>query len=217
MKHPVLPVLLAAACAAPVSAAALAPQDVAQAAPQATADGTLPLTGLPADDPVVNAVWTTPDLQVMSHLDELVYGIGPRLTSSTNLTEACEWAVQRFTEWGLQDVRMEAWGEIPVGFDRYHLRGRVVQPRKIKLVFTTPAWAQPVITTSPCPGLLPVRRLRARTAAPRVGEPISWCPTGLRTAPPGMIGGGTATGSSTSSLLTSSMLTKPMAVHWVLN
>jgi hypothetical protein len=141
MKHPLLSALLAVACATPVSAlesAAFLP-----ALPQADAaqaSDTLPLTGLPSDDPVVDAIWQMGELQVMDHLDELVNGIGPRLTSSTLLTEACEWAVQRFNDWGLENVRMEAWGEIPVGFDRAHLRGRMVQPRKIGFVFTTPAW-----------------------------------------------------------------------------
>ncbi len=108
----------------------------------AAAQDLLPLTGLPADDAVVNAIYAIPDeqLEVMQHLDELVNGIGPRLTSSRNLTEACEWAADRFRGWGLENVRLVEWGTFPVGFDRVHRRGRMLAPRKMELDFTTSAW-----------------------------------------------------------------------------
>jgi hypothetical protein len=108
----------------------------------AAAQESLPLTGLPADDAVVNAIYAIPDeqLEVMQHLDELVNGIGPRLTSSRNLTEACEWAADRFRDWGLENVRLVEWGTFPVGFDRVHRRGRMLAPRKLELDFTTNAW-----------------------------------------------------------------------------
>ena len=154
MKHLLLPALLAALLAAPL-AALPAPQGAVAAPTSAATARTLPLTGLPERDSVVDAIYAVEELQVMDHLDELVNGIGPRLTSSTNLTEACEWAVERFRGWGLENVRMEAWGEIPVGFDRYHSRGRMVAPRKMGLVFTTPAWT---------PGTDGARRGAARIA-----------------------------------------------------
>ncbi|MDA1261199.1 MAG: M20/M25/M40 family metallo-hydrolase, partial [Planctomycetota bacterium] len=100
------------------------------------------VTGLPEQDPVVDAIYAIPDedMQVMAILDELSNGIGPRLTSSTNLTEACHWAVQRFEGYGLENVRMVEWGTYPVGFDRSYKRGRMVQPKKMELDFTTNAW-----------------------------------------------------------------------------
>jgi carboxypeptidase Q len=112
------------------------------AAPAFAQSSMLPITGLPADDAVVNAIYAIPDeeMQVMAILDELVNGIGPRLTSSTNLTEACEWAAQRFEGYGLQNVRLVEWGTFPVGFDRVSKRGRMVQPKKMELDFTTNAW-----------------------------------------------------------------------------
>ena len=98
-----------------------------------------PVTGLPLNDPVCEAILAEAekDNQVMQHLHELVNGIGPRLTSSTACTEACEWAVQRFRDFGVPEVRMEAWGEWPVGFDRVSMKGRVVEPRKVPLVLPT--------------------------------------------------------------------------------
>jgi len=101
-----------------------------------------PVTGLPLEDPTVEAIWALEDAdsRVMEILDELANGIGPRLTSSRNLTEACEWAAQRFEDWGLKNVHLEEWGTFPVGFDRGLQRGRLVFPRKKPLRFGTNAW-----------------------------------------------------------------------------
>jgi len=108
--------------------------------PLAAQDAALPVTGLPAEDPVTSAILDSSELQVMEHLTELVEGIGPRLTSSDNLTEACEWAASRFEEWGLENVRLEEWGTIPVGFNRRVMKGRMTHPRKMPLTFTTNSW-----------------------------------------------------------------------------
>ena len=107
---------------------------------QQAADATYALTGLPIEDPVVDAIYAVEETQVMEHLDELVNGIGPRLTSSTNLTEAVHWAAGRFEGWGLENVRLEEWDEYPVGFDRVYSKGRMTSPRKTNLVFTTRSW-----------------------------------------------------------------------------
>src|SRR6266700_6794660 len=58
------------------------------------------------------------DSQVMDHLDYLCNRIGPRLTSSDNLQNACEWARDRFKSFGLENARLEEWGEFPIGFNR---------------------------------------------------------------------------------------------------
>jgi carboxypeptidase Q len=120
---------------------ALAPTvAIAQSAPETPA--ILPNTGLPAQDSVVDQIFAVEEIQAMDHLSELVDGIGPRLTSSDNLTEACEWAADRFNEWGLQNVRLEEWGTFPVGFNRRVMKGRMTAPHKQALVFTTNAWSQ---------------------------------------------------------------------------
>ncbi|NQU50648.1 MAG: M20/M25/M40 family metallo-hydrolase [Planctomycetes bacterium] len=100
----------------------------------------LPNTGLPLDDAIVSQIYSAQDLQVMAHLAELADGIGPRLTSSDNLTEACHWAADKFEQWGLENVRMEEWGTFPVGFNRRVMSGRMTSPNKQKLVFTTNSW-----------------------------------------------------------------------------
>jgi hypothetical protein len=79
--------------------------------------------------------------RVMEHLDVLCNRIGARLTGSDNLTNACEWARQRFAEFGIDNARLEPWGEFPVGFNRGPWFGRVVEPEPRGLEFVTMAWS----------------------------------------------------------------------------
>src|ERR1017187_4683444 len=81
------------------------------------------------------------ECQVMDHLDVLVNRIGPRLTGSDNLTNACEWARDRFASFGIDTARIEQWGEFPVGFDRGPWFGRVIAPDPKSLEFMTMAWS----------------------------------------------------------------------------
>jgi hypothetical protein len=77
---------------------------------------------------------------VMDHLDMLCNRIGPRLTGSDNLTNACEWVRDRFVSFGIDNAHLEAWGEFPVGFNRGPWFGRVIQPEPRALDFATMAW-----------------------------------------------------------------------------
>lgn len=119
---------------------------VAQAPAQTTAESAAPavgpVTGLPMDDAVVNAIYEVrdEDMLVMDWLDQLSNGIGPRLTSSKKLTEACFWAKGRFYDFGLSNSRVEMWGKFPVGFDRGPGFARMTQPEKRELVAMTRAW-----------------------------------------------------------------------------
>ncbi|KAA3605691.1 MAG: M20/M25/M40 family metallo-hydrolase [Planctomycetota bacterium] len=116
---------------------------LAVASPQETATAEhYPLTGLPVEDEVVAAIVQEAEQngQVTTILEELVIGIGPRLTSSKKLTEACQWAADRFEEWGLQNVRLEEWGTFPVGYDRRFWEGRLIQPIKRPITFGFHAW-----------------------------------------------------------------------------
>ena len=100
------------------------------------------LTGLEASDAVVDAIYAIDDadLQVMNVLDELSNGIGARLTSSKNLTEACHWAQGKFASFGLSNSRLEEWGSFPVGFDRRLSVGAMTSPHKLELSFNTNSW-----------------------------------------------------------------------------
>ena len=78
--------------------------------------------------------------RAMEHLDYLTNRIGPRLTGSDNLQNACEWARDRFKSFGIDNARLEKWGEYPVGFNRGPWSGRMIEPRVQALTFGTNAW-----------------------------------------------------------------------------
>lgn len=74
-------------------------------------------------------------------LNELCDTFGPRLTGSPQLYKAQEWAVKKFKSYGLTNVHMEQWGEVPVGFYRGSRQVvKMTKPWKSDFVFTTPAW-----------------------------------------------------------------------------
>jgi carboxypeptidase Q len=79
--------------------------------------------------------------EVMAHLDHLTNKIGPRLTSSDRLTQACEWAKSQFEKWGLKNCRLEQWGTFPVGFNRGPWSGKMTEPEELALTFTTNSWS----------------------------------------------------------------------------
>src|SRR5262245_18738587 len=99
-----LPILaLAAALLLPCQAP---PTAVASHAPAAAA----PLAA-PPKSPVERIVELAhKDSRVQEHLEHLCVDIGPRLTGSTNLQTACEWARDRFASYGLH-ATLEQWGE----------------------------------------------------------------------------------------------------------
>lgn len=81
--------------------------------------------------------------QVMAHLDHLTNRIGPRLTSSDNLQNACEWARDYWKSIGYENARIEQWGTFPIGFNRGPSSGEIVAPKNARtsLVFITRAWS----------------------------------------------------------------------------
>src|SRR6516164_8751524 len=97
---------------------------------------------VPRTDPVLEAVLREgrEHNQAMGHLDHLTNAIGPRLTSSTNLTRACQWAKEQFGSWGL-NARLEEWGTFPVGFDRGPWSAKMIAPEEKPLTICTPAWS----------------------------------------------------------------------------
>ncbi|MBI5708184.1 MAG: M20/M25/M40 family metallo-hydrolase [Armatimonadetes bacterium] len=80
--------------------------------------------------------------QVMNHLKYLTQDIGPRLTGSFSLQRAVEWTAFRFRMYGC-DVRIEKWGEVPVGFQRgKNGYGMMVAPYNYRFEYTSPSWTQ---------------------------------------------------------------------------
>jgi hypothetical protein len=79
------------------------------------------------------------DNRVQEHLRHLCVEIGPRLTGSTRLQTACEWARETFASYGLT-ASLEKWGDFPVGFDRGPWSGGMVAPVELEFEFHTMAW-----------------------------------------------------------------------------
>ena len=78
--------------------------------------------------------------KVWSHLEYISYEIGPRLTGSSRLTEANEWARDQFEAWGLENSHLHEWGQINVRFDRGPSYGKMIEPAEHEFSITTPTW-----------------------------------------------------------------------------
>lgn len=98
----------------------------------------------PSDDPVAKIVDEGKNRnQVMNILAQLARGIGPRLTGSTNLDKAQQWAMGQFKSFGLTNVHREKWGDVPVGFERGSRQiGKIVAPFEWNVEFTTMNWTE---------------------------------------------------------------------------
>jgi carboxypeptidase Q len=79
------------------------------------------------------------DNQVSDHLEQITGLFGPRLTGSSSLTAAGEWAKKRFESYGLE-ASIEKWGTFPVGFDRGQDSGFILGDN-LKLDFVTNGWS----------------------------------------------------------------------------
>jgi carboxypeptidase Q len=79
--------------------------------------------------------------QVMNHMTHLTKRIGPRLTGSPGLERGQQWAMSQFRSFGLTNVHLDKWGDIPVGFERGPRQiARMVAPYQVPMEFTTSNW-----------------------------------------------------------------------------
>ncbi len=83
------------------------------------------------DDDVVRAILDEGKNRnrVMDHLRHLCEVIGPRLTGSSNLQRANEWARDQFESFGLTNAHLEEWGTVAARFDRGPSSGRLLLRR----------------------------------------------------------------------------------------
>lgn len=98
-----------------------------------------PLAG--QEDPVIQRMIElgTTDNQVMKWADYATNRFGGRLTGSDNYTNAANWALWQFKQWGLEAELHEV-GEVPVGFNRGPWFGKMVVPEEKALYFGTPSF-----------------------------------------------------------------------------
>jgi hypothetical protein len=75
---------------------------------------------------------------VMEFATALMDGIGPRLTGSPNLAKANAWTRDTLTKIGLENARLEDWGEFGMGWVQLNTWARMVTPDTAVLVALDP-------------------------------------------------------------------------------
>src|SRR3954471_7196195 len=80
--------------------------------------------------------------QVMLTAHELMDGIGPRLTISSNMQRAQDWAIAKFGSYGLSAIHREGF-TFGRGWDIVNSSVRLVSPRPINLTAIPIAWSPP--------------------------------------------------------------------------
>jgi len=78
--------------------------------------------------------------ELMKNLQYLSDEIGARLTGSKNAERANNWTAEKMKEYGLENVRLEAW-EIPVGWERGRASMKIIEPNTGReLIIASRAW-----------------------------------------------------------------------------
>ena len=78
--------------------------------------------------------------QVMDTLQHLTDVIGPRLTGSPGMKAANEWTRDRLAEWGLENAKLESWGEFGRGWSTSGSSAHLIAPRAMPLFIIPQAW-----------------------------------------------------------------------------
>ncbi len=92
-------------------------------------------------DPVVQKIIQigTTDNQAMTWADIMANRFGGRVTGSDAYTNAAQWALWQFKQWGLE-AELDEVGELPVGFNRGPWFGKMLKPADKALYFGTPTF-----------------------------------------------------------------------------
>lgn len=80
--------------------------------------------------------------EVMDTLSQLTDVIGPRLTNSPGYQQAAEWTRAKLAEWGLENSRLEPWGEFGRGWEVKRHNLEMTSPRFMKLTAYPLAWTR---------------------------------------------------------------------------
>jgi carboxypeptidase Q len=78
---------------------------------------------------------------VMEFATALMDGIGPRLTGSPNLAKANAWTRDTLTKIGLENARLEDWGEFGLGWQQLNTWARMVTPDTAVLIVQATPWS----------------------------------------------------------------------------
>ena len=79
--------------------------------------------------------------QVMNHASYLVDVIGGRLTNSPSMLRANEWTRDTMKSWGMQNAKLEAWGEFGRGWSLKEYSAQVVAPKPFSVIAYPKAWS----------------------------------------------------------------------------
>jgi carboxypeptidase Q len=80
--------------------------------------------------------------QVMDHISWLSDVYGPRLTGSPAIQQASEWAMKKFTDWGLANVHQERW-KFGKGWSLVRFNATLLEPQVQPLVGFPQEWSPP--------------------------------------------------------------------------
>ena len=78
--------------------------------------------------------------QVMDHISWLSDVYGPRLTGSPGLQQASEWAMKKFTEWGLANAHQERW-IFGKGWSLVRFSAHLVEPQVQPIIGFPHSWS----------------------------------------------------------------------------
>jgi len=78
--------------------------------------------------------------KVMDILWNLTDKLGPRLTNSTEMFRAARWARDRLTEMGMDNARLEPWGEFGMGWSFQRCRVEMTDPTYMPMIAIPRAW-----------------------------------------------------------------------------
>jgi carboxypeptidase Q len=81
--------------------------------------------------------------KVMDHAFYLTDVYGPRLTNSPNFRKAADWAAKQFTEWGLENVKLEPWGPFGRSWNYSRFSANLLEPSYSPLIGVPLAWSLP--------------------------------------------------------------------------
>src|SRR5258707_1031041 len=79
--------------------------------------------------------------KVMETLSYLSDWYGPRLTGSPEFRQAADWAVQRLSEYGLENPHLEKWGQFGRSWTLEQYAVEMLEPRYSLLAASPLAWS----------------------------------------------------------------------------
>jgi hypothetical protein len=78
--------------------------------------------------------------QVMKITSYLTDVSGPRLTNSPNIKIAAQWVLEKMSEWGIANAKLESWGPFGRGWSNEHFDAAMVKPYHLNIIGSPKAW-----------------------------------------------------------------------------